>query len=391
MIFYGWNHQIEKSMGEYQGEACGQCEQTACKLMRIRTFFTLFFIPLICYRTVYYKQCLACGAKTQLSKNEAHDIMDLYLPWSKSKMQIGNVVRYVVLAIVAAVIALMIFLPEDEEAVGGTQPKDTLGVDGIKALVNGDDGFYRVYNKEGDWVADIDIEDGKKKAHRFVEYYTYEDHEVPAGHTFTEIHYFYERAKSELAYVEDQAVVIMDDEDMSVRYFWLDTYEDELYWDYGVEDFSTIEYGTDEDTYVYESYMEGDEAEYYTQVCKKNEKYDVILLFYNGKNRLDQKGLSHLKVIEYDGRDKPAVQESYYPYNMPFKPNFSIEKIMQFLEENQVQAEKTYTYTYFEDTPIIERLDYEEWDYASEGLIKETYRYSIEKLDNGYYVRQDIE
>jgi hypothetical protein len=55
---------------------CGVCHSPAAQgLIRIKTFFTLFFIPLIPVGTKYRSVCTMCGATSSLTKDQADQAM----------------------------------------------------------------------------------------------------------------------------------------------------------------------------------------------------------------------------------------------------------------------------------------------------------------------------
>jgi hypothetical protein len=55
---------------------CGICHTPAAQaVVRIKTFFTLFFIPLIPVGTKYRSTCTMCGGTIELSKEQADQAM----------------------------------------------------------------------------------------------------------------------------------------------------------------------------------------------------------------------------------------------------------------------------------------------------------------------------
>jgi hypothetical protein len=55
---------------------CGVCRSPAAQgVIRIKTFFTLFFIPLIPLGSKYRSVCTMCGATTNLTKQQADHAM----------------------------------------------------------------------------------------------------------------------------------------------------------------------------------------------------------------------------------------------------------------------------------------------------------------------------
>ena len=55
---------------------CGICHTPAAQaVVRIKTFFTLFFIPLVPVGTKYRSTCTMCGGTIELSKDQADQAM----------------------------------------------------------------------------------------------------------------------------------------------------------------------------------------------------------------------------------------------------------------------------------------------------------------------------
>jgi hypothetical protein len=55
---------------------CGICHTPAAQaVVRIKTFFTLFFIPLVSVGTKYRSTCTMCGGTIELSKDQADQAM----------------------------------------------------------------------------------------------------------------------------------------------------------------------------------------------------------------------------------------------------------------------------------------------------------------------------
>lgn len=77
MIIYGWGKTTDKIVGEY---APSQCQNPNCgvwigrQLIKRRTWFTLFWIPIIPYKTEYFLLCANCKLGTQLSKEQFKEL-----------------------------------------------------------------------------------------------------------------------------------------------------------------------------------------------------------------------------------------------------------------------------------------------------------------------------
>lgn len=76
MILYGWRSFLKVLCALGQG-VCPRCgNQAVWQLVRKRHWFTLFFIPLIPYRTEYFMACPVCRAGKKLTKQEAKAILN---------------------------------------------------------------------------------------------------------------------------------------------------------------------------------------------------------------------------------------------------------------------------------------------------------------------------
>ena len=390
MIIYGWNKQKEKNMGEYQGQgdACARCEgYTSYRLMRIRTWVTIFFIPIICYRTIYYKQCMTCGARTQLDKNAAHDIMDQYLPGSKLKMQMGNVLRYLVMATAVVLLVLGIIGGDDEQAASGQTQLQS-----IKAMVS-EDGQYRIYDDQARMVADITVTDGQKDVTHYCEYKPYENQaDVTNGHTYTEEHHYYENEAGKVVYREHEAITTRDESGVLVEFWWFDAQTNDLYCSYHVKDFNKdIKYEDNKSSYIFTVYTNVDDepeaVEYSTQMIHEGKKQDVSIIYYHGRSKLDLKGTSGIEVFNHNGDRNKCSEKCYYPFNFTdMKLGYGLERILNELASYEVDPLETYQYSYYKNTVIPTELTYSLWDDETESMVDGSTRYQVEEQENGYYV-----
>ena len=71
LILWGFGHKTTKILGVLPESLCGRCNnRTARKIMKLTSWFTLFFIPIIPYRRQYLLVCPICGQAQPLTKAE---------------------------------------------------------------------------------------------------------------------------------------------------------------------------------------------------------------------------------------------------------------------------------------------------------------------------------
>ena len=59
MIIFGWGTQTRRNYGQLKSAPCGICKYEGYSLIRIITWFTLFFIPVIPYYSI--KHLVLCN------------------------------------------------------------------------------------------------------------------------------------------------------------------------------------------------------------------------------------------------------------------------------------------------------------------------------------------
>lgn len=75
-IIWGFRD-IQKELGQVGYYHCNRCNNDGYwRLMKVTNWFTLFFIPVIPYRTKYYVYCPVCHDTSQVPKEEAKRIME---------------------------------------------------------------------------------------------------------------------------------------------------------------------------------------------------------------------------------------------------------------------------------------------------------------------------
>ena len=74
-IIWGFGHRTVKKYGQAAAAICGRCNNNVNReLVKITNWFTLFFIPIIPYKTRYYLSCPICGEAMELSKEEFFEL-----------------------------------------------------------------------------------------------------------------------------------------------------------------------------------------------------------------------------------------------------------------------------------------------------------------------------
>lgn len=75
MIIWGWGKTTKKIIGSVFERSCNYCNSTeAWNLCIIRTWFTLFFIPIIPYRKKYCIACPKCWSYIELTEEQFQKI-----------------------------------------------------------------------------------------------------------------------------------------------------------------------------------------------------------------------------------------------------------------------------------------------------------------------------
>lgn len=76
MIIWGWGKQTRKVIGNVFLKNCSHCNtEQMWQLCLIRTWFTLFFIPVIPYAKSYQIACPSCRSYIAITKEAFEDFM----------------------------------------------------------------------------------------------------------------------------------------------------------------------------------------------------------------------------------------------------------------------------------------------------------------------------
>lgn len=78
MIIFGWGYRRTKSIGPVKESHCGRCNNSvSLELVKLSTWFTLFFIPVFPYENRKLLVCPICGAYEEISKEEFDELETL--------------------------------------------------------------------------------------------------------------------------------------------------------------------------------------------------------------------------------------------------------------------------------------------------------------------------
>ena len=82
-LIFGFGKQTFKEYGKTESRTCGHCHKTtALILVRVTSWFTLFFIPLIPYSNKYVLMCPLCNGFQEVSKEELGAVVRELKPMS---------------------------------------------------------------------------------------------------------------------------------------------------------------------------------------------------------------------------------------------------------------------------------------------------------------------
>lgn len=78
MIIFGWGYRTAKNFGPVRKVQCSNCNNEASwHLQKLTTWFTLFFIPVIPYKTDHLLVCPVCRCCLELKKEEFEQLREL--------------------------------------------------------------------------------------------------------------------------------------------------------------------------------------------------------------------------------------------------------------------------------------------------------------------------
>ena len=88
MIIFGWDYRKVQNYGPVKRERCNSCSnETTYQLQKLSTWFTLFLIPVIPYRTNYLLVCPICKNYEEIDSSEFLDFIDHIQSQKESESQ----------------------------------------------------------------------------------------------------------------------------------------------------------------------------------------------------------------------------------------------------------------------------------------------------------------
>lgn len=76
-IIWGTGKRTTRKYGVVLSALCGRCGNNVQReIIKVTTWFTLFFIPIIPYRTEYYLMCPICKGAREISKAEFNEVVN---------------------------------------------------------------------------------------------------------------------------------------------------------------------------------------------------------------------------------------------------------------------------------------------------------------------------
>ncbi len=75
-LLFGWGKQTFKDLAERDFDICKFCHKGNLRLREVTTWATLFFIPIIPYKTRYVLSCGNCKAGYEISRELAERMQD---------------------------------------------------------------------------------------------------------------------------------------------------------------------------------------------------------------------------------------------------------------------------------------------------------------------------
>lgn len=75
-LIFGFGHHSKKSYGYEKDHYCDKCyRDEERQIIRVTTWITLFFIPVLPVVRNYYLVCTGCGTPEQISKDEFRELI----------------------------------------------------------------------------------------------------------------------------------------------------------------------------------------------------------------------------------------------------------------------------------------------------------------------------
>ena len=388
-MFFGVREK-EFDMGMFSSTKCKKCKKSyTYRLYKITKFFVAFFVNLIPLHSEYKIICNDCDNTEAVDQKAARAVVKKDFRYANTVLNLQTILK---LAAFAAVIAAAVVLPLLLFAAQTPTPED------FKALVSAD-GAYNIENSNGDILATIEVEGGVK-ALSFYDVVTPISGGAGAGSRFYKHEYFCEAQdddenSTQLERITDDPGGLLDKYNTTVRSYYYDTANDILGYAHGVTDLAAIAYTATKVTYNY-TYYTGEGEDDYT-----------VVLYLNGSTRLRATFTPVLSGEEADqlvsltvealNNGRITGQTIYYfdndtldlAYAAGLLPSSSIDDILAFLDENNLDPMLISEYAYYKNTGVITKITLSQPDSNGET---QTLTQTFEVTEkNGYYIQQAVD
>jgi hypothetical protein len=354
---------------------CGRC----CDFEFIADYKCrkVFFFSLGDRDQKYFLKCRNCGKYTETGGLKAQQIIDRNFSGIESRRKrkrlLGN---------------LMVFIIMAAAALGATALIMSDGTIRYKNMIVGKpDGYYEIYGRNGDFLAAV-TKRGDTRFDVYVKRETVyaEDYSDIDEDLFFE--YYFSDQGNGLKYIEEDAAVLRDKMGVTLRYYFYDPEEDDIFYYFGVDDLDSILYS--ENRGVYPMTFYADTNKRYTKVYERNDKYETVLMFSDALETID--------VYTWDG-GRVVLYESYYaPEGQDMGPEIQtisidsrIGEIFDALLESGMEPAYSAQFSYYEGTNVVESVFIRSIDPETGIKVNNSIDYIVEEKDGCYIVAPDID
>ncbi len=364
--------------GEVSGELCANCRNCSDYELSLDYNYTkILFVSFFERKRRYFLRCKNCRVYSQIAAPKAQYLIDSkfseFESRRKRKRLLGNFFAFIIMSAAALGIAALIMSD-------GTIRYKNL-------IANKPDGYYEIYDKDGYFLAAI-TKEGEPRFDVYVKRETLDADDYSNLSDDLYFEYYYSDQEDGLKYIEENAAVLRDKLGVTVRYFYYDPEEDDIFYYFGVDDLDRISYSGNRGVYLMTFYS--DTNEHYTKVYERNDKYETVLLFGDTLERLD---------VYTWGDGRVALYESYYaaegedmsPQLQTIGKDSRIDDILAVLKNSGIQPAYSGAYTYYKDSGVVESVFIRSTDPTTGMQARNTVEYMVEEKDGCYIVAPDAD
>lgn len=365
--------------GEVSDELCPNCRQCSdYELSYDYNYSKFLFISFRERNRKYYLRCKNCRVYSEIDRPKAQYMIDSKFSEIESRRK--RTLRFknaVAVLVICAVISAVLY--------GALSDPDMY----YKSLVaDKPNGYYEVYDKNGKIWAQV-TKDGIVRYDLLVKRETVDADDYSNLSEDLYFYYFYREQEGGLEYIEETAAVLCDKLGVTLRYYFYDPEEEDIFYYFGVDDIDRITYSGSRGIYDMTYYAETNE--HYTKVYEKNDDCETVLMF-------GETALERIDVYTWDG-GRVAMYESYYaPEGEDMSPELKkidkhcrIEDILAALKESGIKPAYSETYTYYKDTGVTESVYIRSTDAGTGINVSNNIKYIVEEKGGFYIVAPDVE